>query len=233
MHLDFTPEQKAVARRDPCLARGGDDARTHRRGRRPDGGRRRRQGMRASARRRPPARRRLAQRVWRTGLYRARTVHLLRRGTAGERPHPAGHAQHRRTDARAAAAPTSRSRSFCPRSWTARSSSRSATPNRRREAIWRRCAPRRCATATITSSTARRCSPAARRTPTTSGWRRAPIRTSRSTRASRSSSCRHRRRASRGSRCTPCRASPPSTPSTTTCACRPARSSAARTKAGS
>ena len=45
------------------------------------------QGVRARTRRRRPARRRLAQRIWRTGLYRARAVHLLRRGTAAS-THP-------------------------------------------------------------------------------------------------------------------------------------------------
>ena len=35
------------------------------------------------------------------GLYRDRAVHLLRGGEAGERADPAGHAQHRRTDAHA------------------------------------------------------------------------------------------------------------------------------------
>ncbi len=111
----FHTGTEGVARRDPRLARGGDDARAHRRGRQT--GRRAaasRQGMRAGARRRRPARRRLAERVWRTGLYRTRAVHLLRRGAAGERAHPACHAQHRRADARRITAPRSRSRSSCP-----------------------------------------------------------------------------------------------------------------------
>ena len=52
----------------------------------------------------------------------------------------------------------------------------------------------RYATATSSSSTVRRCSPAAPSSPTTSGWPRAPIRTPRSTRESPCSSCRPTRR---------------------------------------
>ena len=40
--------------------------------------------------------------------------------------------------------------STCRRSCAARSTSRSATPSRARARTWRRCAPRRCATATST-----------------------------------------------------------------------------------
>jgi len=58
---------------------------------------------------------------------------------------------------------------FLPAILEAPSSSRSVTPSPLRAAIWRRCAPPLCATATTTSSTARRCSPAAPDTPTTSG----------------------------------------------------------------
>ena len=53
MYLDFTPEQKELRAEIRASLESGDDARAHRRGRRPHGGRRRRQGMRA-ARSAPP-----------------------------------------------------------------------------------------------------------------------------------------------------------------------------------
>ena len=55
---------------------------------------------------------------------------------------------------------TDEQKTFCPRSPRATCTSRSATPSRARAPTSPRCAPPRCATATTTSSTARRCGPA-------------------------------------------------------------------------
>ena len=108
-------------------------------------------------------------------LRRSSSSSSSKRRSGVNAPHPAGHAQHGRADAlqlrhrRAEARVPARDpgRHGRVRDRLLRTVGAAAT--------WPRCAPRRCATATITSSTARRCSPAARRTPTTSGWRRAPI----------------------------------------------------------
>ena len=113
---------------------------------------------------------RLAQGVRRPGPAGHRPVHLLRRDPAGRRPVPLRHRQHRRARPSCASAPTSRSRSSCPASWPARSTSPSATPSPRPAPTWPRCGPGPCATATSTWSTATRSSPAAPTRPTTSGW---------------------------------------------------------------
>ena len=92
-----------------------------------------------------------------------------------------------------------------------------------RAAISRRCAPPPCATATTTSSTARRCSPAA---PAYADYIWLAARTDPKRQEAQGHLDLHRAdvaRVSRANRCTPCRGSPLTTPSMTTCAYRRAR----------
>ena len=96
----------------------------------------------------------------------------LRRADA-RRPDP-----HRRGHRRAAGATT------CPGSSRARPSGARASPSPRPAPTWPRCAPGRCATATTTSSTARRSGAPAPTSPTTASCSCAPTPTPRSTRAS-------------------------------------------------
>ena len=225
---------EAAARRDPRHARRGDDARTHRRGQRAHGGRPRGQGMRPRPRRGQPARRRLAQRVWRTGLLRrleqfiffeeAQRVNapipLVTLNTVG----PTLDAlRHRGAEAEVSACDPGRHRRVRDRLLRAVRGQRPGVAAHHRGARRRRLRHQR------PEDVHQRCG--VRRLHLARGAHRS--RTSRSTRASRSSSCRRRRPGSPGSRCTPCRASPRSTRSTTTCGCPRARSSAARTRAGS
>ena len=80
------------------------------------------------------------------------------------------------------ARPSSRTR-CCHGCCPASSGCALATPSRRAAPTWRRARPARCATATAGSSTAPRCSPPMRTTPSTSSWSPTPTRTRRSTRA--------------------------------------------------
>ena len=68
----------------------------------------------------------------------------------GQRADPAGDAQHRRADPDAVRHRGAKAEVPAGDPATAASSSRSATPSRRRAAIWPRCAPPRSATATST-----------------------------------------------------------------------------------
>ena len=116
------------------------------------------------------------------GFGAGRAADLRQRGGAGRRPAALGHAADRRADAAGVRHRRSRRRASCRGSWPARSTSRSATPSRRRAPTSPRCAPRAVRDGdALRRQRAEDLHHRRATTPTTSGWPAAPTRPRRGT----------------------------------------------------